>query len=214
MTKIKRDKSNRYENAFNNFCRRVTAINEASGEEAAMSYWKTHYLFYAIKYIGRADLSNQSEKQLGLLFGFCSSVRTEIKELTPREFATFFPIRKTYDGEKWGNKDYYHVMKYINGIGGLDVVIGERDLEFLYNYDNADVLHFIVISMSILSEFRKRHGEVSLIDDFFDYMGVETFTEHDFGTGVTHFIGSKGTSHIFKDGVGFQTNIGGFSDDK
>ncbi|MBC1524465.1 hypothetical protein [Listeria booriae] len=210
--KTRRDGPDLYEAAFYKFCDRTLEIGKLHGSDASKKYLKDHFLFYAIKYLGKLSLKNRTESELKSLFELCQIVRAHIGVMTPREFATFFPIDKTYDGAKWGNKDYFHTMKYINGIGGMDTVIGKRDLEFIYEYDNWDVRFFTLTSLAIISEIQEELGGKSLIEELADDLNLEIFTEHDFGTGVVHLIGDKGTTHILKDGVGFQTNIGGIDD--
>lgn len=210
--RTRRDNPDLYEAAFYKFCDRVSEISKTVGPEVIEKYLEEHFLFYAMKYLGRISLKNRSAAELQSLFQLCVAVRAQVGAMTPREFGTFFPVDKTYNGAKWGNKDYFHTMKYIHGIGGMDTVIGERDLEFMYEYDNWDVRFFTLTSLAIISELQEPTDGKNIMEEFASLLDAEIFTAHDFGTGVIHLIGDKGTTHLLKDGVGFQTNIGGFDD--
>ncbi|MFJ8529944.1 hypothetical protein [Bacillus sp. NPDC094106] len=97
--------------------------------------------------------------------------------LTPREFINIFPITKEYDGDKWGEKDYFFTMKRAKEIG-MDTPIGEKVLEFLYDYTNLDMTFFTVSSMTIMSRIRQVEGKKSLAEEFCEKLGVDTYTMH------------------------------------
>lgn len=51
---------------------------------------------------------------------WASALDKTVGALTPRLFDQVFPIEKTYDGQKWGYKDYVSVSKYIDEEIGWD----------------------------------------------------------------------------------------------
>lgn len=89
--------------------------------------------------------------------------------LTPRLFNQVFPIEKTYDGQKWGCKDYFSVTEYIDEkIGG--------GFEFLLNYWNRDVLFAAVKAMNVISDWHKRQTGESVIEKFARENGIPIYT--------------------------------------
>lgn len=95
--------------------------------------------------------------------------------LTPRLFDQVFPIEKTYDGQKWGCKDYFSVVEYIDEEIGWDEKIG-GGFEFLLNYWNRDVLFAAVKAMNVISDWHKRQTGESVIERFARENGIPMYT--------------------------------------
>ena len=75
-------------------------------------------------------------------------------EMTPGQVMCLFPIGKTYNGERWGTKDYYYAMEEVCKIG-LDNVIGrDKAPEFLMEYYNTDISDLMVTFMLVISRMR------------------------------------------------------------
>ncbi|MDN4875998.1 hypothetical protein QYM23_24580 [Bacillus cereus] len=100
-----------------------------------------------------------------------------MKKITPREFINMFPITKSYDGDKWEKKDYFFTMNRAKELG-MDTPIGEKILEFLYDYENWDITCFTISSMTIMSRLRRAEGKKSLAEDFFEDSGIDAYTMH------------------------------------
>ncbi|MED3358632.1 hypothetical protein P4414_26300 [Bacillus thuringiensis] len=113
-----------------------------------------------------------------------------MKKVTPREFINMFPIIKSYDGDKWEEKDYFFTMNRAKEIG-MDTLIGENILEFLYDYDNWDITCFAVSSMTVMSRIRRVEGEKSLSEEFFEGIGLDTYTLHSGQKGKQKLINNR-----------------------
>lgn len=94
-----------------------------------------------------------------------SALDETVGALTPRLFDQVFPIKKTYDGQKWGCKDYFSVVKYIEEEIGWDKKISSG-FEFMLDYLNHDALFAAVKAMNIISDWHKRRTGESVIERF------------------------------------------------
>lgn len=86
-----------------------------------------------------------------------------------------FPIEKTYDGQKWGYKDYLSVSKYIDEEIGWDEKIN-GGFEFILNYLNHDVNYAAVQAMTVISDWHKRQTGESVIERFARENGIPIYT--------------------------------------
>ena len=66
---------------------------------------------------------------------------TQLRGITPRELLSVFPPTKTYDGERYQCKDYFTTMQAVHK-HGLDVPLGDRTFEFLYELPESACLTF------------------------------------------------------------------------
>lgn len=119
-------------------------------------------------------------------FNFIQTILLGIGSLTPRELINIFPIDKTYDGDKYGTKDYYYTMGYIKE-HGIDTVIG-NGFEFLYEYMNIKTRLFTVEVMSSMDNIRELEGKQSVIGEFLEENGVRSHTLHQDNKGKEYFI--------------------------
>lgn len=124
------------------------------------------------------------------------SIKITASELTPREFQTVFPIKKSYDGEKHETKDYFYTKKYIEEIGE-DKIIGENIEEFLMEYDNWAIRFFLVEMMSIASDLRKIDGGKGIMEEYLEEQGVPTYTMTERGNGQ-QFLTNNQTGEMQK----------------
>ncbi len=71
-----------------------------------------------------------------------------------------FPVDKTYDGDKWGCKDYLFTMNILKE-KGLDNAVG-RDgaFDLMWDYMNKDLREFTVFYMSCMSAMYKQQTGV------------------------------------------------------
>ena len=65
------------------------------------------------------------------------------------------PIEKSYDGKRYGVKDYFSTVETLNG-HGLDIPFGDSVSEILWDYHNWDMGHDRVLRK--LHDDDKRHG--------------------------------------------------------
>lgn len=125
-------------------------------------------VLYAIKAFPGLD-AMEPRPDAGLTLA--DKVFDAVKEMTPREFMQIFPIEKRYDGEKWGEKDYFSVMEDVKR-HGLDKKITEPE-RFLMDYMNDDVGDFIVRFMGLASDAYKRATGRSMLLDGMEACGME-----------------------------------------
>src|SRR5699024_950574 len=83
-------------------------------------------------------------------FQSISALKDIIAKLTPNEFMNMFPVEKDFKGYKYGIKDYYSSMKYVNTLE-LNKPIGDNVLMFLGEYMNKDIHELFVRSVISLS---------------------------------------------------------------
>jgi len=116
----------------------------------------TPFLMYLQKYgfdVTFNTLKNRYEflKVLTTLFG----------RLTPREIMIYFPISKTYQGEKWETKDYYYTLEYLSTIH-MDEPIGtsfEDVFNFIWEYQNSKIKALGIALMKSLDKFQTLSGK-------------------------------------------------------
>lgn len=106
---------------------------------------------------------------------WASALDKTVGALTPRLFDQVFPIEKTYDGQKWGCKDYFSVSKYIDEEIGWDEKTN-GGFEFLLNYLNHDVNYAAVQAMTVISDWHKRQTGESVIERFARENGIPMYT--------------------------------------
>ena len=83
--------------------------------------------------------------------------------LTLRNFMTTFPVDKEYDGERWGEKDYFYTMDVLKKMD-LDKPIGRNELsELLWDYMNADLRHAYIEFTDAMSEIYRSLSTLSLL---------------------------------------------------
>ncbi|MEC3607520.1 hypothetical protein MHB78_05130 [Bacillus sp. FSL K6-0138] len=111
----------------------------------------------------------RSRRSLEVKMRLIEFIQTVIGELTPRELMQMFPIRKQYDGEKFGMKDYFSTVHAVKE-KGFDNCIGteEEVFDFLWNYQNPDISLFMVTSVTTVSALRRASGQKSLFEEFAD----------------------------------------------
>lgn len=87
-----------------------------------------------------------------------------------------FPIDKTYDGDKWGCKDYFFTMDVLKE-KGLDNAVG-RDGVFnlMWDYENRDLREFTVFYMSCMSAMYKQQTGFGIAEKFCEDNGIGTYT--------------------------------------
>lgn len=95
--------------------------------------------------------------------------------LTPSLFNQIFPIKKDYNGQKWGIKDYFSTKNYIEEEIGWDNQI-KNGLEFLYEYDNDDVLQASLVTMDVINSISRRQTGESVFERFAKENGIQMYT--------------------------------------
>lgn len=119
----------------------------------------TFNLLFAVKSFDKSEPFYESQTQ-EVLFSF---IFAYIETLTPRELMQLFPVKKIFNGEKFGEKDYYYTMKMIRDYG-IDNKI-KNAFNFLWDYENDDIRNFLICYMKYLSrEYRANTGRPMATD--------------------------------------------------
>lgn len=145
-------------------------------------------VFYAVKYYGleRIDRRHSSEprtlEQVKSDFSLLECVKMLMRQLTPKEIMSMFPITKEYDGEKYCCKDYYFTVKKLKDFD-MDVPLGDKGLEdFLWSYWNDDLFAFDAVSFSIISNMYRSQTGKGIAETWLEDMGVGSYTvDNDLG---------------------------------
>lgn len=116
-----------------------------------------------------------------------------VGEMTPRQFMSLFPVKKEYDGKKWGVKDYYYTMEACNQIG-MDNPIGDG-FEFLWDYWNDDISDFITDSLDTISTISRQTGGKGLAEVFAETTGVDFYVKGTNAKGNECLFDKKGKAH-------------------
>lgn len=116
------------------------------------------------------NIKNQPIELLENQFLLDQTILEGMKYITPRQFMGWFPIIKAYDGKRFGMKDYYTTMEYIN-CNGIDNPIIEP-LEFLWEYMNIDTKKFLINHTSIMSDIRKHKTGIGIMEEFLRDNGI------------------------------------------
>ncbi|EOA3903589.1 hypothetical protein ACE41A_08805 [Bacillus cytotoxicus] len=176
---VKKDKPDYAEIYLRMFMNTVHELKEQDEKKRSLSkdtYKKA--IFSGVRYIAgsKNDISNYDYlMNRFILIGYLKNL---MKVLTPRDFITIFPIDKEYDGDRYEMKDYFFTMDEINKIG-MDKPIGEKILEFLWDYQNfKDITRFNLAAMRILNNLQKMKGKKTLTEEFVERLGIDTYTKH------------------------------------
>lgn len=120
-------------------------------------------------------------------FQFVDAIQWFMGTLTPTEFVNLFPIKKDFHGEKWGAKDYFYTRDYIKTLDP-DKPIGDKILDFLWEYHNLEISLFMVELMSAMSRLRQLDGQPSLAEEWADAVGLKTYSLHTDSKGRQYVI--------------------------
>ena len=137
--------------------RTMERIKEAPADKQA----KLRAIFYGVKLIGVTDNQNLTEEEAERRFWMINSIQAMMKAITPIELLQMFPVKKAYDGQRGGYKDYFFTMDVLRR-HGLDKPLGEAVNEILWDYMNRSIMDFVVASLAVMDELRRHNGEKSM----------------------------------------------------
>lgn len=123
-------------------------------------------------------------------FQFLCAVIDLLSVLTPIEFMRLFPAEKTYNGKKYGCKDYFSTMEAMKSYPPEEPIGSDKIQDFMWSYMNDDIADLEVEQMMAMSNIRRLQGQKGLAEEFFDSQGVQgyTFFEED-GVARNHATG-------------------------
>lgn len=166
----------------------MKAFGKELAEISAYSNWNQcrdnlkRAVFYAVKYYGleRIDRRHSSEprtyEQVNNDFALLECVKMLMRQLTPREMMSMFPIEKEYDGEEYGCKDYFFTVEKLKEYN-LDVPLGAEALEeLLWDYQNNDLFAFSAVAFSIISNIYKAQTGKGIMEQWCENQGIGTYT--------------------------------------
>jgi len=115
---------------------------------------------------------------------------TFLSQLTPTELTMIFPIDKSYDGEKYGVKDYFYTIDMIDKHGWNNLIT--NSFEFLWDYENSTIFRFIIKLTDLMDAFRQREGKRSIASEFMDNLGVASYRLYKTPKGEEFMIDKQG----------------------
>ena len=148
--------------------RTLERLKEAPTDKQA----KLRAIFYGVKLIGVTDNRNLTEEEAERRFWMINSTQAMMKAITPIELMQMFPVKKAYDGQRGGYKDYFFTMDVLRR-HGLDKPLGEAVNEILWDYMNRSIMDFVVASLAVMDELRRHNGEKNMFQEFMDEQGIK-----------------------------------------
>lgn len=109
---------------------------------------------------------------------FIESARMFMKKLTPIQFQNLFPLKKEYDGGKYGFKDYFYSADKLKQYDSTQP-IGDHLDDLLWEYLNDHICEFVVSYLSTMSKLRQLSGEKGIAEKWAEESGLETYTLFD-----------------------------------
>ncbi len=122
-------------------------------------------IFYTVKYFGVVDIDKYTRDQLEVLHTLSCQMTEVMAAITPADLITIFPIKKTYDGERYQMKDYFSAMEAVNAHGLHEPFkTADNARVLLWEYWNRDIMLYQVKLMSIISAFNQFETGESLLE--------------------------------------------------
>lgn len=113
-------------------------------------------------------------KEIG--FNLIDSLFGIIGRIKLNNLIKIFPIDKTYDGDKYGCKDYFFTMNALKE-KGLDNAVGcDEVFDLMWDYENRDLREVTVFYMSCMSAMYKQQTGVGIAEKFCEDNGIGTYT--------------------------------------
>lgn len=161
-TKVKPDRESMYLNAL---CNKI-AEPDSSSKAKQIS-------LLGVKYFNASRLVDKPQDLLDAQLILYQYIQAFMSRLTPREFMQLFPIEKDYHGGKYGCKDYFYTIKFIESIDA-DSPIGDEEklFDFLWEYQNRETNRFLTNWLSLLGEFMRRQGLQTPLEKLSETFGL------------------------------------------
>lgn len=135
-------------------------------------------VFYGIKYLNSMEEPKELDLEVVVTkLRFIRLVELFLSQLTPAELISIFPVSKTFDGDKYGCKDYFYTMQKINQMG-INEVIGDKLHDLLWDYQNTDIELFMVAILSNASDLCRLNGQKGIVEQWCDDNGIATYSMH------------------------------------
>ena len=134
-------------------------------------------VFYGVKYFKYKD-SYDNELDVDSLeskLKIMNFIHYSVSKLTPLDFQRIFPIKKDYDGKKYGWKDYFYTKEYIESVCET-VVIGDKVDDFLWEYSNDETRCYLANCMSVIDDIRKLNRQMTMAEKFVADNNITTYS--------------------------------------
>lgn len=145
----------------------TSKINKLSGEDLIK------FVYLAVKTYGKENqteinhVKRRSCIEIESRYRELKEVMDVIGRLTPKELLRMYPVEKTFDGEKWGEKDYYYTMRKLGCWPENQPVGDARDVAcLLWDYQNRDLEFLLLQWMNVLGCLRSYCNNPGPDDEF------------------------------------------------
>lgn len=115
-----------------------------------------------------------------------------------KNFVITFPIKKTYDGEKWECKDYLYTMEVLQSMNWENPIGEDNISDFLWDYMNDDLRHAYIEYTNAMSSIYYSQTGRRMEEGFLKILNIPSYTVNkELGiiqnnkTGETHKMGKK-----------------------
>lgn len=157
---------------FNAYKKALHDAMEHEDDAAAMKDIRKRIALYGVRYIAimpQSESRHEAESDLQ----FISILKRIIAEMTLDDFMNVFPIKKEYDGEKWGVKDYFSTIEEIQGMDPL-ATIGKNIDHLLAEYWNDDIYRLFVAMVQVVNDIDRHNNRPTFTDLWAADMGIDT----------------------------------------
>lgn len=121
-----------------------------------------------------------------------------IEYIRPKDFISIFPIKKDYNGEKLQSKDYFYVNQLLTerNIYFPIKMTWENGFSFLWDYNNDDILIFLLKVIKSISNLRVINGEKDLMVEFCEKNNITTYRKFVNPKGKEYLVNQQTGKHI------------------
>lgn len=136
------------------------------------------YIFLAVRAYGKENhaefnhtKAHKSCLEIENRYQELKQVMETIGRLTPLELLRMFPVKKEYDGEKWGTKDYYYTMDRLRRLPADKPIGDAQDVAaLLWDYQNWDLTFLLLQWENVLGDLHVYCNESGPKDELHDKM--------------------------------------------
>lgn len=171
------------------FCNTMRPIEE-------ISYFERMKAAYAVIKLTAAPSPKLSKREYDAVLSFFHLVKELLQGLPADEFMRWFPPNKTFNGAKYGMKDYFTTMEVVQ----KHPIITEPD-KFLMEYENNIVRSFMLNVMMAMDAWCRVQGTEAPIDRLLREAGITGYRVTKLPNGKQLLTGSDGSQQIVKKAV-------------
>lgn len=158
-----------------------------------ISYFERMKAAYAVIKLTAASSPESSKREYDTVLSSLNLVEVLLQDLPADEFMRWFPPNKTFDGARYGVKDYFTTMEVVRKYPTIT-----EQIEFLMEYDNNTVRSFMVNAMMAMDRWCQAQGKEAPMDRFFREAGITSYHMTELPNGKRLLTGSDGSQRIFK----------------